>query len=309
MSSDACEPHTVLVSFRLRANVELKLSDGEKVSFMLESQAATLERTGTWYRVRIENCIDAIAADMLCQRLIVGLKLAAVRKQLSLEVFETRASIVHGFGDGKLPAVFPSAQKPAFWFVPESTAHSSVAPTWLLEALHLPTAGPGDRQLDVAIDFYFSSFVLATREAKLIALVMSLEALRRKEPNHVAVTALVDRWIAESRSAAARASNDDPSSKVPLQELSQNMSYLKEMSLTKQLKAIVRDAFASDGPQAADQAAGVIGHCYSVRSRLAHGTRVSDGDLLAALSDLQGLLPRVLLFRAGSVSASSPAHP
>ncbi|BCS32682.2 hypothetical protein TBR22_A19040 [Luteitalea sp. TBR-22] len=311
------QDYSARIPFRLLQGTEIAL-DTEHV-FSFDGKPARLGRRGDWYILRVDGCLGQPEGERLREKLTAVLQVAAASLHWPLQLERSVGHIawspdpersaehlgftepVHGLGDGYLPSVFPTDREPRWIYMGDVTATVRRNPASLsAEMAARCSLASVDLELQLALDFYFSHFTLGTRTARLIALVICLETLRDESPNPPVVGELVERWQREAKASADSAG--EPEVVHALNQLAQSVGYLKQTSLTRQIKSLVGKAYASGPSSEQEEAVRAAGDCYRIRSLIAHGSAVSDESVRQAVSALEELVPRVLLHRATAPS-------
>jgi hypothetical protein len=140
------------------------------------------------------------------------------------------------------------------------------------------SVGVFDQQLCLAVDIYLSHYAESSQKARLLTLVMVLEALTKSEPKHAAAQALIDQWQLELEKEKQKYKPDSAELEA-ISALGNGLLSLRDKSILSQVRQVVRCALEAVNATEADienalKQARVI---YKARSRLVH-----EGDLLPA---------------------------
>lgn len=168
---------------------------------------------------------------------------------------------------------------------------------FITEAVDLPFPERilADKKLKVALDLYNSFFREVSANARFLTLNMALEALAPSEPKHQSVVGAIDRWVEELKILQ---SPFDPYSDEwdAYDSLIREVGFRKEKSIRSSIRALVSSVLKSSEPDA-DELSRQAVRLYDMRSRLVHDGHVEGEDLGRAVTDLRGIVYRVLRAR------------
>jgi hypothetical protein len=218
---------------------------------------------------------------------------------------------VDGLIDGELPAVFHTDKHlrtltGGLASVVITTPAERVF-RYIRDAVALPLIANiiEDSKLSVALELYAAYFREPSANARLLTLVMSLEALAIGTTRPPLVLDLLRKWKTEVDHVLETLApeSDDAAS---LEALSRELLFRREDSIRRQIRNLVLSELKSSGdhdaPDVAKRAVGI----YDQRSTLVHEGKVESQVLGAAISDAKRIVERVLRARFLRVAQGSP---
>jgi hypothetical protein len=206
---------------------------------------------------------------------------------------------IDGMASGNSPTLYPNDKHIRFVTFGSATLTVGTPVSATLETL---TAGMNIRQsnhtindhkLRLAIDLYAAFFSESTDAARLITLVMVLEALRTDLPNNQMIIELIGKWQQEIEGLEKQHQNNVEQYKALL-SLRNQMEFHKKMSLRRQLKDLVDHSLKYLMHPARDKLTAQVGKIYDLRSRLVHGDKVDVSILSEAVSNARIMVSAVL---------------
>jgi hypothetical protein len=152
----------------------------------------------------------------------------------------------------------------------------------------------GEPKLILASEIYTSSFFESSRNARFLALVMVLEALKTDAPVAAPVKDTIKRLHKQAKETRNSLGKDDPSYEDFNHFLSR-LGNLKNRSIGQGIRSLITERLQLD-PNIDDAAAVAdeVSDIYDLRSTLLHTGTADDEAIEAAVIQLDDVVPRVL---------------
>lgn len=309
--------YTVRVPFRLVEGKKLgRIEEAHEEE--LEGLRLRLEERAPYYELVILGLSSEDHARQFVSRSLAGLFWAMLRESLPFKakeeprdvyypddpkraaqnVFGTDAESIEGVIDGQSPAFYPSALRIVVVTAGDLSVEVGMPAPRVLSSIREGVArvredALHDGKLRIALELYRSHFFERSAEAKLITLVMALEALAPSTLKHPIALDLLAGWqeqLSDRQAGLARGSDEY----IALEALERELLRRREASLRSQVRMLVRGALDGAGFTDGEARARRAVEVYDVRSTLVHEGRVDPTKLREALRDAQDLARDVL---------------
>jgi hypothetical protein len=209
---------------------------------------------------------------------------------------------VDGLIDGSRPAVYPTTKHlrtitGGDATITLTTPRASVLAS-LAEGLAFPRSDQliEDSKLQVAFELYGAYFTESSNNARLLTLVMALEALATSASRPPLVLALVDQWKTQVEGLVSNG-NLSPDELASLESLRRELLFRKEDSIRRQIYNLVFSTLQQAGDAEAERLAKAAQALYDLRSQLVHEGKLPENTLSAAVTETKGLVQCVLRIR------------
>ena len=206
---------------------------------------------------------------------------------------------IDGAIDDSRPGVYPSGKRflkmginPATVMITTSASHVGQI---LLEGLSFPKSGNvlANSKLKVALELYVAYWMETSQNAKLLTLVMALEALATRDLWPPRILALLDHWKNQLEEFEQQG-DLEPQESAALDSLKQDLTFQKRGSIRSQIRALVYTALRMNGDVDATEMSRQAVRVYDQRSRLIHEGELSASELSSASSIALTIVERVL---------------
>lgn len=213
---------------------------------------------------------------------------------------------VHGFIDANLPAVYPSNKTllKSIIYPPQFVSgHTVDAFQKLLhDGMEIRHDSPITYQsrLWTALDLYNAYYFERSNNARLLTLVMALEALSEPHYKHQRALDLISEWqtqIDTRREEIATESSDRDEAMASLDALERELLFRKEASLRSQVRTLVRTTLEGAGNPKATEIVSRVLKVYDERSKLSHEGTLPTKRLKGAVSEARKIVEIVLVAR------------
>ena len=168
----------------------------------------------------------------------------------------------------------------------------------VIQGMELPNSQEiiSDTRLRTALDLYVGYFSENSANARLLTLVMALEALTTPEPKPKLALDLLSKWQTEVQQLKGRLDqrSDDYAA---LEALERELIFRKESSIRNRIRVLVRETLNSAGSPAAEDFASRAAGIYDKRSTLIHEGQLPTKELQTAESDAKEIVEMVLKAR------------
>lgn len=163
-----------------------------------------------------------------------------------------------------------------------------------------------DTKLQLAIELFLGYFREVSMRARLLALVMSLEALKTGELKPPAAQQFLDKWASELQAERKKLPETSPE-RSALNSLEKELLFRRELSIMAQVRGVVRRALeeVGDTELAISEAIATFNAVYEARSRLVHDGDLPPDQLSVSVQQAFQLVRRVLRARLQSGIATS----
>jgi hypothetical protein len=162
-----------------------------------------------------------------------------------------------------------------------------------------------DAKLRVALELYGAYFTEFSENARLLTLVMALEALAEGTPRTALVLGLLKRWK-EDLDAAWRTVEPGSDDDLALESLRRELLVRREDSLRRQVRNLVRTTLETNGDPDAEELARQAVAVYDARSTLVHEGSLEPRRLARATADAKRIVERVLKARFAQRAMAPP---
>jgi hypothetical protein len=206
---------------------------------------------------------------------------------------------VDGLAGGDQAVIFPDDKR--LRFASFGDASLSVSSPFsgflerLKEGLSLPVRGEAysDMRLRTGLELYSAYYYEHSSNAKLLTLVMALEALAIPTSKAQIALDLISGWNGE---VETRISKLDPASDEyeALESLQRELLFRRESSLRSRIRNLVAQTLRADGLADTKEMERKAVSAYDKRSLLVHNGRLDDKDLQTAQTDAKVVLEAVL---------------
>lgn len=316
------------LSFTLRFPFELapgwEISGlGNPIERRLEGLTLRLERQGRMHVLVVDSFDSEASAKAYASRIWAGLMWVALNRGVgftaSLDFDQVTfaadpdaaaANLSQAFGlavdggvdglvDSRRPAVYPSGKRIRFLSGGDATLTVGTAFETvyglLVEGLSLP-GGPllvSDSRLGTALELYRAHYYERSANARLLTLVMALEALTEGELKPQCALDLLTRWQhdLETLDSTFAAETEE---REAIEALRRELIFRRTKSLRGQVRRLVLSSLeATDAPNAKALAQEAV-KVYDMRSTLVHEGRLSPEDLRWAETHAKQIVETVL---------------
>ncbi|MCX5885705.1 MAG: hypothetical protein NT096_07330 [Proteobacteria bacterium] len=154
-----------------------------------------------------------------------------------------------------------------------------------------------DPRFSTSLDLYAAHHYEHSSAAKLLTLVMALEALTTPQPKASAAQELLELWQNELAEALCQIPADDLRSRESLEALQRELLFRREDSLRQRVRTLVRRTLAAAGHAKAEELAQLAVTVYDRRSMLSHEGQLAASELGDAIRDAKFIVEEVLRSR------------
>jgi hypothetical protein len=210
---------------------------------------------------------------------------------------------IDGLVNADQPAIYPVGKHIRTLLAKGSAVVGGVQPQAFLSTVEAGIASVGDinvfddPRFSTSFDLYAAHHYELSSTAKLLTLVMALEALATPQPKAPAAQELLQRWRNELMEAFRQIPADDLRSRESLEALERELLFRREDSLRQQVRILVRRTLTAAGHVKAEELAQLVVTVYDRRSTLSHEGQLSTAELSEALRDAQLIVEEVLRSR------------
>ena len=145
----------------------------------------------------------------------------------------------------------------------------------------------------LSIELYGAYFTENSDNARLLTLVMALEALSEGKERPEYVQELIQKWENEIKGRIVEYTDEDEK-KSELESLRGSLNHMKKDSLRKQLYDLVFSTLQANGDDDATEKARMIKNVYDARSKLVHEGKIEYKVLKASIREVKSLVERIL---------------
>jgi hypothetical protein len=205
---------------------------------------------------------------------------------------------VDGIMEGNLASFYPSDKRIIIMTGGDVNIEVGISASKVLSSiqkgiLNVPTSTLKNGKLRISLDLYRSHFFEQSAEAKLIIIVMALEALSPSKLKHPVALRMVDDW---KRQLKEQLNHVKPNTdeELALKALERELLFRRKASLSSQIRSLVYDKISEAGIPNPEVMADRAVEVYDTRSRLVHDGIVSQEELNDAFIDAKKIVNMVL---------------
>lgn len=215
----------------------------------------------------------------------------------------------HGLAEGNMPVVYQEGERISYIYGGTAQFSQQLYGDHLgasiLKGLNLTKQADVSisSKLRTAFDLYRAYFYEKSYNAKLLTLVMALEALLPRQTKHNSVKILIDRWEIEIQAEIERITDDNEALSA-LQSLKRDINFKRYKSLRSEVKALVLKVARQVDPENAEDLAKASVKIYDTRSSLVHSGTLEEVELRSAVSEAQSIVSMVLRSKLCELSQS-----
>jgi hypothetical protein len=319
-------PYTVRFPFQLTRSSALGGLDSP-ISHSAQGLTFNLARQGEWLILTVSDFELESQAEEFVRRAWAGLAQVLLERSIAFEASTAidkpviaadpaqaainlglkDGQLVHGLVEGSISSVFETDLKIKAITMGAPSVQITTPASDFLAILVKGALEPNSHQLPVhervrtAVDLYSAYWYEASPNARLLTLVMALEALTTPRKKDKLVLDLLDKWKGEVNELRKKVSPDSDEDHA-LEAIARELLFREESSIRSRVRELVLKTLAPQGETAAVADAKRALTAYDVRSVLIHEGATDPTVLAKASNYAREVLHKVLTATAAALT-------